>query len=218
MKKFLISILISLLAASFAFAQETKFGFRLAPSLALNSVKGDDIEKNGAGIRFGAGIFADFPLKENVYFSTGLNFTLKRIGLKNKEGEKSVYDLQYIQLPLTLKFYTNEVTSKMKIYFNVGGTIDTKIAENAKKDDTGSKAYAKTQDKPLFFFLDAGMLLGAGIEYQAGSSTALFAGLSYNRSLLNNINPSLKDLNGEKVANNIRLSASLINLDLGVKF
>lgn len=218
MKKFLILVIVSLFVNTLVIAQETKFGIRFAPNLALNAVKGDNIEKNGIGARFGAGIFADFPLKDNVYFSTGLNFTSKRIDVKTDSDLKSVYNLQYIQLPLSIKFYTNEVADKMKIYFSVGGTLETKIAEKAKKDDFPLKANAESQDKPLFFFLDAGMLLGAGVEYQAGTSTALFAGLSYNRSLLNNINPTLKDKDGKKIASDVRLSTSLISLDLGVKF
>jgi hypothetical protein len=43
-----------------------------------------------------------------------------------------------IQVPVGVKLYTNEVAPDIRVYFQLGGTLDFKLAEKAKKKTTTS--------------------------------------------------------------------------------
>jgi hypothetical protein len=172
------------------------------------------------------GPFADFAINDNVTFTTGIWYSPRAVFLSrsvNSISAKSQYNLQYIMLPAYFKFYTNEIANDMRLYFTLGGTLDFKIAEKKVGDDNvGLKdPIAVNEDKPLFNFMDASILMATGVEFNLKDVTNLFVGISYNRGLLNIINPFLKyDINGTsyKPADYLSIKNNLLSLDLGVKF
>jgi hypothetical protein len=204
---------------------QIKLGFKFSPSIAFNSTvtegRYDGVTPNGAGLRFSAGPIADFFFADNYAFHTGLWYTVKRSGLDgtvNSNNLSSVYNLQYLQVPLALKFYTNEIATDMKIYFLIGGTLDVKLAEKPLDKSTNyfyndSNRGTKNAFRPA----DAGLLLGAGTELVMGTNTALFFGLSYNRGLSNALTSNVKN-GSDQINDFVKLRNSLISLDLGVKF
>lgn len=213
MKKIVLmaSLLMSL---SYAASAQLKFGLRVAPGLALNRVadkKSDDgvsFDNNGAGVRFSAGVIADYFFSERAAFSTGLWYTAKRAGIKASVAgaeSKIVYNNQFVQLPVSLKLFTDDLNDGLKMYFQLGTTIDVKISEKL-KDGTVADPDAK-----YFLPVDAGVLLGSGIEMELSESTKFFGGLSYNRGLLNMV----KDSDSRKA---YRLSQSLFSIEAGLKF
>ena len=127
-------------------------------------------------------------------------------------------------VPLYFKFYTNEISKGLKIYFTMGGAANIKIAEKSVGTD-GTELKKITSDstgKQLFSFFDATLILGTGVEYKLGNVTTLFFGVSYNRGLLNTINPLVKfnDYNGNKTKpyDNLAIKNNLFSLDLGLRF
>jgi hypothetical protein len=118
-----------------------------------------------------------------------------------------VYTLQYVQIPFTLRMYTNEISTDMKVYFQVGGTFDVKVDSKNKKI-----AYAGDPVITKFSRFDASVLAGAGVELQMGSETYLMAGIRYQRGL---INSASKYDNGIQ---SFKLNSDFISLDLGIKF
>ncbi|WP_177199945.1 porin family protein [Flexibacter flexilis] len=213
MKKIVLmaSLLMSL---SYAASAQLKFGLRVAPNIAFNRVadkKSDDgvsYDNNGAGVRFSAGVVADYFFSERAAFSTGLWYTAKRAGIKASwagGSTKVAYNNQFVQLPVSLKFYTDDLNDGMKLYFQLGGTIDVKISEKL-KEGTVAKP-----DEKYFLPVDAGLLLGSGIEMELSESTKFFTGLSYNRGLLNMV----KDSDSRKA---YRLGQSLLSIEAGLKF
>ncbi len=144
MKKSAVLFLVMFLSVT-GFAQ-VKLGLRLAPGLAVNSVIGDDrfdaAEPNGASVRFSAGPIADFFFADNYAISTGLWYTVKRASFRVPNGSltedpvgalgnQTIYNLQTIQVPLTVKLYTNVVAPDFRVYFLLGGSFDAKLAEKA---------------------------------------------------------------------------------------
>jgi hypothetical protein len=214
------------------FAQ-VKLGLRLAPGLAVNSVIGDDrfdaAEPNGASVRFSAGPIADFFFADNYAISTGLWYTVKRASFRVPNGSltedpvgalgnQTIYNLQTIQVPLTVKLYTNEVAPDIRVYFQLGGTFDAKLAEKAKEENNNILAtLSEAQDERAAYKpIDVGLYLGAGAEMILGENTALFGGLNYNRGLVNAL--GRLDYAGSKINNDLKIRNQLVSLEVGIKF
>lgn len=214
------------------FAQ-VKLGLRLAPGVAVNSVIGDDIfdaaEPNGASVRFSAGPIADFFFADNYAISTGLWYTVKRASFRvpngsftdaqgNSLGSQTIYNLQTIQIPVTVKLYTNEIAPDIRVYFQLGGTFDGKLAEKAKEENNNLLATLSEQqdEKAAFKPIDIALYLGAGAEMVLGTNTAIFGGLNYNRGLVNALTGL--DYNGSKINDDLKLRNQLVSLEVGIKF
>lgn len=218
MKKYIIIALISIL--SFGAAAQGTIGLKFSPVLSTNRVQTelDDIDarNNGVGMRFIFGPTVDIFLAENYYISTGLFYTNKRLGFEidsigvpssEWEGYSEVYDLQYVQIPLSIKMLTNEIALDTKLYFQIGAQAEILIDQERK-----DKNYDYVDQ---FKFYDFSIQFAVGLEYSIGMNTILFGGIVYNRGLV----PVLKDYN-IAVTNNymVEMKNNLIGLDIGIKF
>ncbi len=228
------AVLFLLLGLSMSGFAQVKLGLRVAPGVAINSVIGDDAfdsaEPNGTSVRFSAGPVADFFFADNYAFSTGLWYTVKRAsfrmpgGLINPNntsesfGNQTIYNLQMLQIPATIKLYTNEVAPDLRVYFQLGGTFDFKLAEKAKEEDNNFLAVlSEAQDeRKAYKPVDVGLYLGAGAELVMGQHTAIFGGLNYNRGVVNSLGGI--DYNGSKINNDLKVRNQLLSLEVGIKF
>lgn len=224
-------VVFSLFATSHSNAQESgiKVGLKFSPGLAIGRVidkdsrDGNSFSSNGSSFGFSFGPQFDFPvLKQNVYFSTGAWFSMKSIKVTRTnliETAHSKYNLQYVSVPLAFKFYTNEITQNVKLYFTLGSTLDIKISEGTSGDDhVGLKEAAQNDDKKLFLPLDANLMLGTGVQFKVGATT-LFAGITYLRGLVNVVNPTWT-IGGTdtKPYQSLALKNNSVTLDLGIEF
>lgn len=213
MKK-LTLIALLLVVTSTAFAQ-LEMGIKITPSIAGNRIiapKEYGFEKEGGNFRFGFGVIGDYYFTESAAFSTGLAFTGKGGSisyLNNNVRTIEEISLQYLEIPLTVKLFTNEVAPDMKIYFQTGLSLNPRISAkvNGEKLDQNDDKYTKR-----FNVLDTDVILGSGLEWQLGESTKVFGGLSYHRGLLN-----IDDYHKNK-SNKIEIRNNVVSLDLGVKF
>ncbi len=207
MKKLFFSaiFLLSVLNAEAQF----KFGLKLAPTLSFNRVSDDsdalNFSPDGVGAGFQLGPIVDFEFKENHYFSTGLIFTTKRVGF-SVDGQQGLdgsedHSLHYLQLPATLKLFTEEIGLDKKVYFQVGGTFDFKTKGKGSSTDFVQK----------FNFMDISALLAVGVEYGFGIDTKLFGGIIYQRGLFNVINES-------NTNEDWKVQNDLLGLELGITF
>ena len=218
MKKSLLLFATILLLGN-VFSQSVKLGLNFNPGLLINRVQdpkdaADSLNylKNGIGVKFSAGPDVHIMFGDNYGMTLGIWYAAKRAGVTVKEKSsglvrEDVYNLQYVQLPFTLRMYTNEIATDMKLYFQVGSTFDIRLASK-------NKDIAIENDPILTKFgrFDATILAGAGIELQLGSETAILGGIRYQRGLINN---------ASKYDDGIRefkLNSDFISLDLGVKF
>ncbi len=202
-------ILLAFLLFTFsgaAWAQQVELGFQLSPSLSFNRIDddntSDDLSTDGIGGRMIVGVIGDINFQENYYFSTGLLFVPKRVGISTPVGDEA-YKLHYLQLPATLKLFTNEVALDMRVYFQVGLTLDFKLLED---NITENATYISD-----FRGFDSNVLLASGLEYRIGYSTTIYGGLSYRRGLVNVV----KNASGP---GDFIIKNDMLSLDLGVKF
>ena len=218
MKKIiLIAVLFSITGTAFA---QWEIGAKITPSIATNRVVGLkdlDFESLNAKTRFGGGITADYFFGANYAFSTGLIYNSRGAGVSFKptatatNRESDEFNLQYLEIPVTIKLYTNDIAPDTKVYFQAGGSLDTRMAArvNGEKLDPSDNKYSKR-----FNLFDFSVLLGAGVERQLGESTKVFGGLSYHRGLFD-----VDDYYEERFSNkNIEIKNTYVALDLGMKF
>jgi hypothetical protein len=208
MKKLFIIAILSI--SCFTVKAQVKFGFKAAPQLGFNRLQstGDtyEIESNGSSLKLLLGPTFDFPFRDNHYFSTGLFFSSKQAAFQatnvntNRVEEES-YDLQYLQVPLTLKLFTEEIGLDKKIYFQFGTTADFRLQGIISDDNLLNQVD----------FFDFTALLATGLEYRLGINTRIYAGFYYNRGFLN----AVKETN---IDEEWRLNNDTLGLELGVTF
>lgn len=222
MKKSLL-LFFSILFFGSAFSQ-VKLGLNFNTGVLINRVEdpkvtGDTLSygNNGAGLRFAAGPDVHIMFGDNYGMTLGLWYAAKRAGvsvtdkLRNTKRE-DIYNIQYVQLPFTLRMYTNEIATDMQIYFQLGSSLDVKI--DSKEKDIAFTHPVSGNDPIIRKFgrFDATILAGAGIQYNVGSETSLLLGLRYQRGLINNA--SKYDDGIQK----FKMNTDFISLDLGIKF
>lgn len=211
----LFLLFFALLFLQTAYAQ-SKIGIKFSPTLSTNRINFTSeggrysVNPNGVGGRFIFGPIFDLFVTDNYYFSTGLLYAPKRIGISVTDTQSpnnssdQVYRLQYLQLPASLKLFTNELALDTRVYFQIGGSLDVKIASNT-KDDYAIQYINRTR------FFDFTVQLGSGVEYRLGYNTLLFGGFFYNRGLINAVTRTHEGLD-------INVKNDMVGLDLGVKF
>lgn len=216
MKKISLAALLTFFAAT-ASAQ-IEIGLKVSPAVAGNRVAAEqrhNMESTNARPRIGFGVVVDYFFTENYAFSTGLNYTSKGSGVSYStdipEARTDRFSLQYIELPLMMKLYTNEVAPDAKVFFHLGPSLNTNLA--AKVNDerilTGGQRASKR-----FNIFEVSAILGTGVELQLGQSTRVFGGIAYHRGLTNIDNAYRRELNDRNIS--IRSDAFII--DIGLKF
>lgn len=227
MKKLLFTLL-ALAGTSTAFAQ-VEIGVKLSPSISSLRTEGpsaNKFENSDTKLSLGGGLLVDYFFGENYAFSTGLfltgrggSFTYSDVsnGVSGQAfTSKQKLAIQYLELPATVKLFTNEVSPGTRVYFQLGGALATPVGAriNGEKFYTDPATNEETKAFSHVFFFDANVLLGAGAEYQLGTSTKILAGLSYHRGLVD-IDRYLQKTRG---FDNVSIKNSEFALDLGLKF
>lgn len=223
MKKILLTLLAVGACAGAASAQ-VEIGLKISPS--ITSLRTDapsqyGFSNEGSKASIGGGIVLDYFFGQNYAFSTGLLLTGKGGSISFADPatgrrEEQKLSLQYLELPLTVKLFTNDIATDTKLYFQLGGSLNGAIAGRI----NGNKRYVSPatgrEDKALDHVItpDAAVLLGVGTEYQLGQSTKVFAGVGYHRGLVN----IEKYFDKDRGFSDISLKNSEVRLDLGIKF
>jgi hypothetical protein len=211
-----------------------QMGFKLSGNLVDNTVDGTrkfaNFTDNGINGRLSLGPIADVFFNDRYAFSTGLWYTIKSVDVvvtkkflnENFVNNPNVnikdlsaisdYNLQYLQIPITMKLLTSEVFYKGRAYVQFGGTIDMKVAEKPiNRNSNAMFQYTDSlPDRPsLFAFGDVGLLLGGGVEYQTRGSEAWVFGVTYHRGLTEITKSDFVDL---------AVKNSYFGFDVGYKF
>ena len=221
----------ALALAPAAFAQ-VEIGLKVSPSISYlrtDSPSGTAFSSENAKFSFGGGVFMDYFFGENYAFNTGLFLTGKGGTVSYNETRNGIggvgvtarveqkIAMQYLELPLTIKLFTNEVAPDTRLYFQVGGSLAVPVQVRINGDKYYTDAFDnnnQTKAGSHVFDIDANLIGGAGAEYQLGQSTKLVAGLSYHHGLIDT------DRYFEKTRkfDSVNIKNSVFALDLGLKF
>ncbi|GAA4366388.1 hypothetical protein GCM10023185_37470 [Hymenobacter saemangeumensis] len=227
MKKLSLT-LAALLATIGAASAQVEIGLKVSPaitSLRADSPTANRFQSESAQVGIGGGLVVDYFFGENYAFSTGLQLTGKggsysyqfKDAADNTITVADKLRIDYLELPLAVKLFTNEVATDIRLYFQVGGSVAVPIGAriNGEKrwlDISGKETTALQR----VFFIDANALAGLGVEYQLAKSTKAFVGLSYHRGLINL--DSFFDDEREPKIKDVSIKNNVFALDFGLKF
>lgn len=230
MKKLLLT-LAALAVAPAAFAQ-VEIGLKVSPSITFlrtDSPSATSFTSEKSKFSFAGGVFLDYFFGENYAFNTGLFLTGKggTFGYNDKQsasggGTTGVrvdqkLAIQYLELPVTLKLFTNEITPATRLYFQVGGSVAVPVSTRVNGEKFYTDPYnanTQTDASDHVFAVDANLIGGIGAEYQLGKSTKVLTGLSYHHGLIDLDRYFQKN----RGFSDVTIKNSVVALDLGLKF
>ncbi|MFY0591553.1 porin family protein [Roseivirga sp.] len=215
MKKYLLSAILMVGLGQLSIAQDYRIGIKLGPTLSLSRTATDGnssgIERDGSAIKFLIGAFVDLPFKENYHFHTGINFASKTSqisvtdpGVLAGRPVSERYDHEYLQIPLLLKLYTNEVVLDTRAFFNFGMVPELRLNTD-NKDNTVDLVNE-------FNGFDLSGNFGGGLEHSIGVNTRVYGSLNYYIGFLNQI----KEQN--PLYDELQIKSNLFSLEIGIKF
>jgi opacity protein-like surface antigen len=205
MKKSLLVLAIVSIAYNSFGQTEQKFHFGLKAAPALTWFKSDTKGLNSDGSRLGFiyGLIAEFNFGKNYAFATGIDVAYR--GGKFKQSVETPGNtlitstdlrLQYIELPLTLKFKTNEIgyiTYYLQAGVSMGFNIRSRADIHIDHQSMGTTQSSDSSDVDIDDSINAFnlcMVLGGGIEYSLSGNTALLAGITFSNGLLDVLDDS----------------------------
>jgi len=215
MKKYCILLLFVFIGLK-GFTQGISFTVFAEPQLGWFSPNSKNIEAAGSMIGFNGGVNFDNFFAENYAFSTGvsinnINGKVKYQKPSTLEGLDSTYiinsgdvveyHMQYINIPIGLKFKTIEI-GYTRFYAHLG--MDANINIKAKANIPYEENIDAANEMHWY---NLGYYIGGGLEYSLGGTTAIVAGLTYKNGFL--------DIT---TAENNKITTGNLSLRLGILF
>lgn len=224
MKKLLILSICSLLLSP-VFAQESsggdspgfRFGIKVNPNVSwFRPADKNVLEGDGAKVKIAFGLITEFRLAKNYSFATGIDFpSLSGGSLRYVVATDSInytpsndtvkfyiasrsYNLQYVEIPITLKLKTNEI-GYMTYFGQIGAQlgIRTKARSVDEGKFAGSTSTTKLEDVDVnqeLLFVKAALTIGGGVEYNLSGNTSLVGAVSYMYGITNALKKESKML------------------------
>ena len=142
----------------------TYYGVRIGGSFA--TVNSDDPYLDGgslrAGLNVGVVVGLQMAPQAPLYFETGLYY-IEKGGEGHVNGDKFTYDLDYLEVPLLLK-YDGRTNSGLSVQPFLGAYLAVGVGGKI-KDFGNRKAYSSFDDVGFKRF-DAGIRAGCGLQYE----------------------------------------------------
>lgn len=154
------------------------YGLRIGPT--FSTVNSDDPDLDGGdsqtGLNLGVVVGWGLSVSTPLYFETGLYYVEKG-GQKEVNHSKLTYDLNYLEVPLLLK-YVIEIDDKFSVQPLAGGYLSLGVGGKVK--NFGPRESASSFSSDYFQRFDGGLKLGCGVSYDL-----FYAELSYDIGLSN---------------------------------
>ena len=181
-------IAILFLAANSVFGQVFRFGILFDPTITWLRSDVKDVIRDKAQIGFDIGMSADYFFSRNYALSSGFSLLhmggtlqyVNGVSLNTKDekspimpGETVKYMVQYIKIPVAMKFKSVEI-GRFTYSANLG--FDPLIRASTRVNFHDEKKISANQETKLF---NMGIHFGGGAQYSLGGNTALFVGLSF---------------------------------------
>lgn len=208
MKKLILGITLSLTSLHmFAQMENVRIGFHLSPTLSWLTTNDPEIRKTGSKLGLEAAVMGEYHVSANMAVTSGLGFgfgkggTLKydtggnffprsrlssnlfNEGIKPLPDQVKVkYKLQYIELPVGVKFRTNE--KGYFRYFVEAPLFTLGFRTGSRADISGIEIETTNENiSPDTRFFNFSVGGGAGLEYSVNETTSAVLGLYFNAGL-----------------------------------
>ena len=217
MKKYSI-LIIFLFGYIYIQCQDLRFGVFVDPQLSWLTPDAKNIDRDGLRIGIKGGLILDKYFAKNYAFTTGVSIsnmggnlyykdsviieTLEKEQVLNPESSVD-YKLQYVSIPLGLKFKTNQI-GYFTFFAQLGFTPQVNI--KARADASDNQIDNENISKELNLF-NISYFFGGGLEYSLGGNTALIGGVIFNNGFIDALS-----------SENVKETLSFLSLRLGIMF
>jgi len=208
MKKIVLQAAFFIFLQNLMFSQDFRFGFQVSPNRTWINSSDNTINPTSGNTGLKLGVVGEYYFDERYAITAGLGFAFNQGGtlkhdrggnffsesdLSNPnlnsgdkplpDGVELTYKIQYVEIPLGLKMRTDEM-GYFRYYAEIPifpTAIRTQARGNIEGTDINVEDLDINKDVTLFS-LSWG--LGAGVEYNISSNTALVAGLYYQNQII----------------------------------
>ena len=206
--------------------QKFHFGLKAAPSLAWLKTDSKGVSSEGTKLGFSYGLITEFNFGEHYAFATGIDVSYRGGKLKSSYStndgssnqvitvETDAFNLEYIELPLTLKFKTNEIgylTYYLQAGISPGLNIRAKADVSTSTQIGSSPIVNSSEDnvdvKDGINNFNLSMVLGGGVEYTLSGSTVLLVGITFSNGFVDVVDGDA-----------IKANSNFLALTIGVLF
>lgn len=203
-------------------AQKLRFGVFADPVISWFSSDTRETQSKGARAGFNFGFILDKYFSENYAFSTGLNILnaggqlvnnvpvemeFKNMQASVLAGNAVIYKIQYLSIPLGLKFNSNQI-GYIRFFTDMG--IDPKIVIGGKVDIPSLDIIGESALNELHL-ANMSYHINGGIEYSMGGNTSLIFGLGFDNNFLD-----ITKENGTQPVD--KISHKIVKFHFGVNF
>ena len=211
----LAAIVTITLPAAAQDGKSARLGLKVAPNMSWINPSESRIKSDGSVTGFNFGLMADFRLgNDNYALATGLFYMVRTGGkykmtLTDSSSTTATAKLQYVQLPLTIKLKTNEI-GYITYFGQIGADLGINVGATGDVTTMVGRSTTTLKDEDIsdnIALFRAGLLVGAGLEYNFSGNTSALVGINYSNGLTNVFD---KDAGKAKL--------SYIELALGILF
>jgi len=205
--RFPLLIVLALLISFSAAAQETaaklrnfRIGMRFSPQICWmradfkNVPASQEWGSNGARLGVNWGPFAEIALSETFLIQTGVDINYHSGKIKGTFASplglttyEYLYKMRFIEVPLLLKFRTNEI-GYMRYFgvFGLGAGFRYRV-ETTTDFRTPAATITSVNNSPGAYInaFRGSMQVGAGAEYSISGNTSLVFGITFNNGITN---------------------------------
>lgn len=200
-----------------------RFGLKASPNLSWFRTETRGYSNSGTDLGFSYGLIADYEFAKNYAISSGLQIlhtggTLKYDYLHQgvTTEKRREHNLRYLEIPATLKLRTSEmgyITYYGKFGLGLGFNIHASADDRITLSDQSSLRITNEDISDEIRFLRAGLIIGAGFEYNLGGMTSLMGGITFHNGFSN-----ILDKENPAVPNKPSAHNNYFELTLGVMF
>lgn len=183
---------ISKIDFSFLKIEQFTFGIKLSPSINWLKVNHNDMQAEGATLKFGVGGVADYAIIPNISVVSGVNYNAfggyvfdnKSL---NDPTTKDNFKLNYsqVEIPLCIKFKTSELN---KMSYFVQGGVNTGFIISATEKHENINKNTQVKPKDIYSFTNPSRLgyqVSVGSEFAITKKLKLFGEICYKNALSN---------------------------------
>lgn len=203
-----------------------KFGVKISPNISWLSINHDDLQTDGATLKYGLGVVAQYEVNPILSIVTGINYnalggyvfdSLSLNTITNKDNFRLNYSL--VEVPLGLKVKT-PLINRTCYYFQGGVSTGFIITANENHASTLQNTEIPPMDiLSLTSPSIVGCYFGIGTSYKIFRSFELFGEINYKTSLTNlaNAEEYAKD-NIHKYKNPVEIYPASMEFSIGIMF
>ena len=200
------------------------FGFKLSPSISWIRAIHNDVQSDGAALKFGMGGIVAYHLSPAFSFVSGFNYNeyggyvFDNASQSNPDTEAN-YLINYseFEIPVALKLQTKAV-NKTSYYLQAGLALSFVSKATEKHKSTLNNTDPEYIDiKDLTFPNRISYQLGAGVEYSIGKRAAVFGQITFKNALTNSAN-SNRYLDSERYDSPLQLLPGSMEFSVGILF